>query len=73
VVREQGHRGYDSYVISARATRQLAEWPELPYEAWAPTMETLHMKLQIIGKIRLALTRRNRSGPTCRSTSRHEG
>ena len=37
---------------------QLAEWPELPYEAWAPTMETLHMKLQVIGKVRLALTRR---------------
>src|SRR6202011_1985088 len=37
---------------------QLAEWPELPYEAWAPTMETLHMKRQVIGKIRLALTRR---------------
>jgi hypothetical protein len=46
-----------SVVIAAGATR-LAEWPELPYDAWAPTMETLHMKLQIIGKIRLALTRR---------------
>src|ERR1700737_3486891 len=45
-------------VIAAGVTRQLEEWPELPYEAWAPTMETLHMKLQIIGKIRLALTRR---------------
>jgi hypothetical protein len=45
-------------VIAAGATRQLAEWPELPYDAWAPTMETLHMKLQVIGKIRLALTRR---------------
>ena len=45
-------------MISASVTRQLAEWPELPYEAWASTMETLHMKLQIIGKIRLALTRR---------------
>jgi hypothetical protein len=44
-------------VISAGATR-LAEWPELPYEAWGPTMETLHMKLQIIGKVRLALTHR---------------
>jgi hypothetical protein len=44
-------------VIAAGATR-LAEWPELPYEAWAPTMQTLHMKLQIIGKVRLALTRR---------------
>jgi len=45
-------------VITAGVTRQLAEWPELPYDAWAPTMETLHMKLQIIGKIRLAFTRR---------------
>jgi len=44
-------------VITARSIR-LAEWPELPYEAWAPTMETLHMKLQVIGKVRLALTRR---------------
>ena len=42
----------------AAGTRRLVEWPELPYDAWAPTMETLHMKLQIIGKVRLALTRR---------------
>jgi hypothetical protein len=46
------------YVIATGTARELAEWPELPYDAWAPTMETLHMKLQIIGKIRLALTRR---------------
>lgn len=45
-------------MIAASASRQLAEWPELPYDAWADSMETLHMKLQIIGKIRLALTRR---------------
>jgi hypothetical protein len=45
-------------VISTGTIRQLTEWPELPYDAWAPTMETLHMKLQVIGKIRLALTRR---------------
>jgi Family of unknown function (DUF5996) len=44
-------------VIAAGATR-LAEWPELPYDAWAPTLETLHMKLQVIGKVRLALTSR---------------
>ena len=49
---------YDSSVITTDVTRQLAEWPELPYAVWAPTMETLHMKLQIIGKVRLALTRR---------------
>ncbi len=32
---------------------QLA-WPELPYEAWKDTYETLHMWMQIVGKIRLA-------------------
>jgi hypothetical protein len=32
-----------------------APWPELPYEAWKDTLETLHMKLQVIGKLRLAL------------------
>src|SRR2546425_8942514 len=58
MVREDGHRGYHNRVITTGVTRELAEWPELPYEAWAPTMETLHMKLQVIGKVRLALTRR---------------
>ncbi len=45
-------------MISTGAIRRVAEWPELPYEGWVPTMDTLHMKLQIIGKIRLALTKR---------------
>ncbi len=31
-------------------------WQELPYEAWKDTRDTLHMKLQILGKVRLALT-----------------
>jgi hypothetical protein len=31
-------------------------WPELPYSAWKDTLETLHMKLQIVGKVRLVLT-----------------
>jgi hypothetical protein len=31
-------------------------WPELPYGAWQDTLDTLHMKLQIIGKVRLSLT-----------------
>src|SRR5712692_9806463 len=31
-------------------------WLELPYAAWKDTMETLHMELQIVGKVRLALT-----------------
>lgn len=29
-------------------------WPELPYEGWTDTRETLHRWLQIVGKIRLA-------------------
>jgi hypothetical protein len=28
-------------------------WPALPYEAWKDTYETLHMWMQIVGKIRL--------------------
>ena len=32
------------------------DWTELPYEAWKDTLATLHMKLQIVGKLRLALS-----------------
>ncbi len=32
------------------------DWPELPYGAWKDTLDTLHMKLQIVGKVRLSLT-----------------
>ncbi len=31
-------------------------WPEIPYEAWRPTCETLHRWIQIVGKVRLAQT-----------------
>jgi hypothetical protein len=31
-------------------------WPDLPYEAWKDTRDTLHLWTQIVGKIRLALT-----------------
>ena len=30
------------------------QWPILPLEAWADTRTTLHLYMQIIGKIRLA-------------------
>src|SRR4026209_515415 len=30
-------------------------WPELPYAAWRDTRDTLHLYLQVIGKVRLAL------------------
>lgn len=32
-------------------------WPELPYAAWKDTLDTLHMWLQMIGKVRLAKCR----------------
>jgi len=31
-------------------------WPPLPLEVWKPTYETLHLWMQIVGKITLALT-----------------
>ncbi|MGH8187764.1 MAG: DUF5996 family protein, partial [Steroidobacteraceae bacterium] len=31
-----------------------AGWPSLPYEAWRDTCATLHLWLQIVGKIALA-------------------
>jgi hypothetical protein len=31
-------------------------WPAIPYPAWRPTCETLHLWTQIVGKIRLRLT-----------------
>ena len=31
-------------------------WPELPYAHWKDTCTTLHLWLQVVGKIRLALT-----------------
>ena len=31
-------------------------WPALPYSAWKDTLATLHMNLQIVGKVRLSLT-----------------
>lgn len=36
-------------------TRATAPWPELPYEPWRPTKETLHRYAQMVGKVRLAL------------------
>jgi Family of unknown function (DUF5996) len=33
-----------------------AGWPELEWEAWKDTADTLHMWMQIVGKTRLALT-----------------
>ena len=30
-------------------------WPALPFEAWSDTCETLHMWMQIVGKVKLSL------------------
>src|SRR5215218_2966972 len=39
--------------MSSQDNRQAA-WPALPLAAWLETRDTLHMWLQIVGKIRLA-------------------
>ena len=31
-------------------------WPELPFAEWSDTLDTLHMVLQILGKVRVALS-----------------
>jgi hypothetical protein len=33
-----------------------ATWPPIPYEEWKPTLATLHLWTQIVGKVRLAQT-----------------
>src|ERR1700758_2096704 len=34
-----------------------SRWPELPYEAWRDTCDTLHAHTQVIGKLSVALAR----------------
>jgi hypothetical protein len=41
--------------IPSRATSRTV-WPDLPYDAWKDTLATLHMNLQIVGKVRVALS-----------------
>lgn len=31
-------------------------WPELPWQEWAPTADTLHMFTQVLGKLRLSMS-----------------
>ena len=40
--------------IGQRETADL--WPSLPYEAWSETRHTLHLWMQIVGKVRLTLS-----------------
>ena len=39
-----------------RGMPEHADWPALPWEAWRETQATLHMWLQILGKVKLALS-----------------
>lgn len=32
-----------------------SNWPALPYDQWRDTLDTLHMKMQVAGKVKLAL------------------
>src|SRR3954464_13551121 len=34
----------------------MTAWPPLPYAPWVDTLDTLHMVLQIVGKVRVALS-----------------
>jgi hypothetical protein len=40
---------------SAMATENEDPWPDLPWREWSPTLSTLHMWTQIVGKVRMAL------------------
>ena len=41
--------------ISSQDNDEVALWPALPYDAWQDTRETLHMWIQIVGKVKLEL------------------
>ncbi len=41
--------------MDVKATWQPVTWPSLPLEAWSDTYATLHLRTQIVGKIRLVL------------------
>jgi hypothetical protein len=41
--------------MSETEMSDMSTWPELPYEAWEPTKQTLHRYTQIAGKVRMAL------------------
>src|SRR3954452_19034977 len=47
----------DEFAPEAASPIAVAEaWPALPYLEWQDTYDTLHMWLQVVGKIRLALS-----------------
>lgn len=38
------------------ADSAMSHWPELPYDSWIDTRETLHRWMQVVGKIQMELT-----------------
>ena len=47
---------HDGHSAGAGRVATATRWPELPWHDWEPTISTLHMWLQVVGKVRLALT-----------------
>jgi hypothetical protein len=41
----------DSQTLAGSAS----SWPELPWDVWQPTISTLHLWVQMVGKVRMAL------------------
>lgn len=46
---------YPDAMETELATTDRRSWPELPWRDWQPTISTLHMWTQIVGKVRMAL------------------
>jgi hypothetical protein len=50
------HQADDQAPADSRSVDATQEpWPELPWRYWEPTISTLHMWVQIVGKVRMAL------------------
>jgi hypothetical protein len=45
-------------MIESRARVREEPWPELPWREWGPTLSTLHIWTQVVGKVRMALAPR---------------
>src|SRR5437588_4128336 len=44
-----------STTTSSARSEQAENWPSLPYLDWKDTLDTLHMWMQIVGKLKLEL------------------
>jgi hypothetical protein len=40
---------------TSERTAVRARWPALPWREWEPTISTLHIWVEIVGKVRMAL------------------